>query len=402
MVEPPHPPYRYSFDDPYLLEPDPLYARLRRDEPVARVKLRYGQESWLVTRYDAVRAVLRDPRFSRAAAVGPHAPRSSPVFPQGSSMMDVDPPDHTRLRKLVAAAFTAARVEQLRPRAQEIADGLVAGMVADGPPVDLITYFAKPLPVTMICEILGVPAADRNRCFEWSVRSMSTVGPHEQVAQPYENLRGYLVELIAERREKPTADLLSNLVRACEGGQLTEDELVALARLLLVAGHETTVHHLANSVYALLTHPIELARLREDLSRIPRAVEELLRFVPLAAGAPASQSHARVATTDIELDEVTVPAGDAVLAAIISANRDERVFRDADVLDLSREHNPHVAFGHGTHLCLGSHLARMELQVSLATLLSRFPALRLAVPENEVRWKSGTLVRGPLALPLTW
>jgi nocardicin N-oxygenase len=397
-------PYLYSHGDPHGLDPDPLYAMLRPTEPFARVQLPYGREAWLATRYDTVKSVLGDPRFSRARAANGDAPRSTPIWPRADAMVSLDPPEHTRLRRLVTAAFTVRRVERLRGRAEEVVEGLLDNLVEHGSPVDLVQQFAVSLPITMICEILGVPFADRGLFQSWSVAQLSTTAyTQDEIHEGHQQLRAYLATLVARRREQPSDDLLSALVLARDNGdQLSEDELVTQGVMLLSAGYETTANQLANFAYALLTHPKQLAWLREDLSRMPTAVEELLRFVPLATGAPSSQGHARVATTDVEIEGVPVCAGEAVLPAVNSANRDERVFTNPDELDLSRVDNPHVAFGYGPHRCLGAHLARMELQVALAGLLGRFPELRLAVQADQVEWKKGMLVRGPKELPITW
>jgi cytochrome P450 len=404
MAETSRTPYLYSHGDPHGLDPDPLYAQLRPTEPIARVQLPYGREAWLATRYDTVKSVLGDPRFSRAAAANGDAPRSTPIWPRSDAMVSLDPPEHTRLRRLVTAAFTVRRVEALRGLAQKVVDGLLDDVAEHGPPIDLVQSFAVSLPITMICEILGVPFADRGLFQSWSVAQLSrTAYTRQQIDEAHRQLRAYLAALVEQRRQQPTNDLLSALVQARDSGdKLSENELVTQGVMLLSAGYETTANQLANFTYALLTHPEQLAWLRADLSRIPTAVEELLRFVPLATGAPSSQGHARVATTDVELDGVPVCAGEAVLPAVNSANRDERVFVNPDQLDLSRVDNPHVAFGYGPHRCLGAHLARMELQVALAALLRRFPQVRLAVPADEVEWKKGMLVRGPRELPVTW
>ncbi|MEO3930544.1 cytochrome P450 [Micromonosporaceae bacterium B7E4] len=390
----------YPFAAPDRLNLDPLYARLRRDEPLIRVRLPFGEEAWLATRYSDVRTVLGDARFSRAAGVGRDQPRTMPRQPD-LGMLGMDPPDHTRLRRLVAKAFTARRVELLRTRAQEIADGLVDEMVKAGPPVDLVEHFATPLPIQVICELLGVPFADRDRFHTWSEAIVSTTSlSPEQIQKYLDSLWGYIGELVAVRRREPIDDLLGAMVRARDENEdrLTEQELVQLAAGLLAAGHETTVTQIPNFVYVLLENPSELARLRADPALIPNAVEELMRYVPLGAAA----AFPRYATEDIELGGVLVRAGEPVLPAVGSANRDATVFADPDRLDLGREVNPHVGFGHGVHHCVGAQLARMELQVAIGTLIGRLPGLRLAVPESEVPWKSGLLVRGPLALPVTW
>jgi cytochrome P450 len=392
-------PRAYPFSLPDRLNLDPRYARLRADEPLIRVRLPYGEDAWLATRYQDVRTVLGDPRFSRAAAVGRDEPRSRPE-PSGSGMLSMDPPEHTRLRKLVAKAFTMRRVEALRPRVQQIADGLLDRMVEHGPPADLVEEFALPLPVTVICELLGVPYEDRNDFRRWSDAVLSTTAlTREQVQEYLDNLHEYMAGLVAKRRVDPTEDLLGALVRARdEEDRLTEDELVRLGVGILVAGHETTASQIPNFVYVLLTRSGEWQRLRTEPELVPRAVEELLRYIPLGAAA----GFPRYATEDVELGGVLVRAGEPVLAVVASANRDERVFADPDTLDLAREANPHVGFGHGVHHCLGAPLARMELQVALDSLLRCMPELRLAAPEPELRWKTGMLVRGLESFPVSW
>ncbi|GAB3155237.1 cytochrome P450 [Micromonospora sonneratiae] len=390
----------YPFAGPDRLNLDPTYAELRREQPLIRIRLPYGEDAWLATRYADVKTVLGDLRFSRAAAIGRDEPRSTPQLIQ-DGILTMDPPDHTRLRKLVAKAFTARRVEQLRPRAQRIADELIDRMVATGPPADLVEHFATPLPIRVICELLGVPFADQGRFHTWSEAIVSTTSlSPEQIDEYLGNLHAYMADLIAQRRHEPADDLISALVRARDenADRLTETEMVTLAAGLLAAGHETTVTQISNFGYVLLTHPVELARLRADPGLIPNAVEELLRYVPLGA----ASAFARYAKEDVELGGVLVRAGEPVLGALASANRDETVFAEPDRLDLTRESNPHIGFGHGVHHCVGAQLARMELQVALGSLVDRLPGLRLAVPEPELAWKSGLLVRGLSALPVTW
>jgi cytochrome P450 len=405
MVEPQCGPYSYSFEDPHRLDPDPLYAQLRPTEPMARVVLPYGAESWLSTRYRTVKRVLGDPVFSRAAAVGPDAPRATPIWPRADAIVSLDPPEHKRLRRLVAAAFTVRSIERLRSRAQEIVDELLDDMAKQGPPADIVEALAVSLPMTMICEILGVPFEDRALFRQWSVPQMSTTAfTPKEIDEAYRSLRGYLSQLVSAREVRETDDILSVLVQArANGDRLSHEELVSLAVSLLAAGFETTANQIANFTYTVLTRPDQRAWLRQDIpGRIASAVEELLRFIPLAGGAPSSQCHARVATADIELDGVVVRAGDAVLPSVIAANRDDRVFECPDEVDFSREDNRHVAFGYGPHRCLGAHLARMELQVAIGTLLHRFPTLRLATDVDDVQWKKGMLVRGPEVLPVAW
>ncbi|WP_433346783.1 cytochrome P450 [Micromonospora sp. CA-111912] len=390
---------RYPFSDPDRLNLDPRYARLRRDEPLSRVRLPYGEPAWLATRHADVRTVLGDARFSRAAAVGRDEPRNTPRQIQGG-ILAMDPPDHTRLRRLVARAFTARRVEELRARTRQVADELVDGLLASGPPADLVDHLATPLPIRVICDLLGVPVTDQDKFHTWSEAIVSTTSLSAEQAQRYiDNLFAYMGGLIAQRRQEPTDDLIGAMVRARDADdRLSEEEVVQLAAGLLAAGHETTVTQIPNFLYVLLHHPDEWARLRADRSLVPRAVEELMRFVPLGAAA----AFARYAKEDVEIGGVLVRAGEPVVVSIPSANRDETVFPDADRLDLGREVNPHIGFGHGVHHCVGAQLARMELQVVLDTLLDRTPGLRLAVPESELPWKSGLLVRGLTAMPVAW
>lgn len=392
-------PRTYPFSEPERLEPEPLLSTLREQQPLTWVQLPYGEPGWLATRYEDIKVVLGDSRFSRAAGVDRDEPRLRPHFGSSGSMMSMDPPEHSRLRRLVMKAFTGRRVERLRPRAQEIADGLVDAMAAKGPPADLVDDFALPLPVTVICELLGVPYEDRTDFRHWSDAFLSTTKfTPEEVRECVDRLREYMAGLIAERREESKDDLLSALVTARdEDDKLSEDEMLSLAEGILVAGHETTASQIPNFIYVLLTHPEELAKLRANLELVPQAVEELTRFTPLGVGA----GIARYALEDVELGGVMVRAGEPVLPNTASANRDESVFAEPEVLDLQRAEGPHIGFGHGPHHCLGAQLARMELQIALDTLLRRLPGLRFA-DSGEVDWKTGLSTRGPARMPITW
>jgi len=390
----------YPFSDPDRLNLHPLYAGLRNEEPLSRVRLPFGEEAWLATRYADVRLVLGDQRFSRAASVGRDEPR---INPRQSEMgiLSMDPPEHSRLRTLVAKAFTVRRVELLRSRAEQVANELIDAMVADGAPTDLVERYATPLPVTVICELLGVPTADQDRFHIWSEAIVSTTSlSMEQIVQYIDNLHAYIADLIEQRRQHDKDDLLSAMVRARaeNADRLSEQELVALAAGLLAAGHETTVTQIPNFVYVLLTNPDALRQLLDHPELLPAAVEELMRYVPLGAGS----SFARYALEDVEVGGVLVRAGEPVLGSLSSANRDGDVFSRPDELDFTRESNPHIGFGHGVHHCLGAQLARMELQVALGVLLKRLPNLRLAVPEQDLVWKTGMLVRGLRAMPVAW
>jgi cytochrome P450 len=383
------------------LEPDPQYSELRRTEPVCRVQLPYGPPAWLVTGYHLTKTVLGDARFSRAAAVGRDNPRESAVDVSqvAESMLSMDPPEHTRIRKLVGKAFTPRRVEELRPRAEEIADGLLDHMIGAGPPSDLVKSFSFALPAIMICELLGIPEGDRHTFRGWADATVSTTTTTPvQEQDAYLHLVSYLADLFAQRRAHPGGDLLTGLVQARDNDErLSESELLVLAMTLLVAGYETTAHQITNMTYTLLTHPPQLLQCRQQPELLPAAVEEMLRFNVFA-----SAINPRIATTDVELGDVLIRAGEPVLCSRSSANRDENVFSRADELDLSRDPNPHVAFGYGPHFCLGANLARMELQVALDTILSRLPRVRIAVPEDSLTWHHGTIMRGLAALPITW
>ncbi|MFJ8689746.1 cytochrome P450 [Micromonospora wenchangensis] len=387
---------KYPFSEAPGIDIDPTYGLLRSTEPLARVQLPYGEVCWLATRYEDVKTVLTDPRFSRAAAQGKDQPRLREEMTY-EGIIGLDPPDHTRLRKLAGKALTARRVNGIREDAQRIANEYVDDMIAKGSPGDLVEMFALPFPITVICELLGVPFEDRAQFRIWTEGLTST---SEQLMTYVEQLFGYMGNLVAQRREQPTDDLLGALVKARdEGDRLTEQELLSIAGVgLLLTGVETVSTHIPNFVYALLTKPELMAQLRADRSLVPAAVEELLRMIPLN---PAAM-FPRYAVEDVELSSGIVRAGEPVLVSLPGANRDPEIFDNPETFDFTREQNPHVAFGHGPHHCLGAQLARMELQVALHTILDRFPELRLADGDAGVSWKSGLLVRGPNKLMVAW
>ncbi|MBB5874103.1 cytochrome P450 [Allocatelliglobosispora scoriae] len=389
---------RYPFGEPDRMLLDPAYARLQRDEPLARVRMPYGDLALLATRHADVRAVLADARFSRA--FGRDEPRTVEQLTDGG-IFSLDPPEHTRIRGLVVKAFTVRRVEQLRERTEQLADRLVDEMIAHGGPLDLVEHFALPFPVTVMCELLGVPVADRKRFGTWaSVIVATTSLSPEKIVEYRARLGIYMGRLIDRRRREPTdADLLGALVQARDDDdRLTEDELLHLSATLLSVGFETTSAEIPNFMYLLLTRPDLLHRLRAEPELLPTAVEELLRYSPIAAFA----MFPRYAREDVELPGGPVRAGEPVLVHTAAANRDPRVFTDPDEIDLARSPNPHLALGHGVHHCLGGPLARMELRTMLATLIRRLPNLRLAVTAEEIPWKTGQLIRGPQSLPVTW
>ncbi|MGW1161167.1 cytochrome P450 [Streptomyces sp. NPDC002513] len=393
-------PLTYPFGLSHQLEMHPEYERLRGERKLARVSMPYGGQAWLATRYDDIKAVLEDHRFSTAATLGRDVPRLMPLIETNPTILTTDPPDHTRLRKLVGSAFTARRVEQLRPIIQTMTDALLDRMIEQGPPADLVEGLAMPLSLGVICELLGVPLADRERFGVWCDGTLANPGfTPEEVEESRQNLFGYLAGLIAQRRAQPTDDLLGALVAARDSeDRLSELELITFGVALLVLGHETTANSIGNFTYNLLTHTAQLDRLLTDPELLNSAVEELLRFTPSLTAA----AFPRIATEDIELGGVMVYAGEAVLVQAASANLDEQVFVDPDQLDLGRQHNPHLAFGYGVHYCTGAQLARVELQVAIGTLFRRLPGLQLAVEAGKVPWKQGRLLRGIKELPIAW
>jgi cytochrome P450 len=387
-------------EDSYYQDPQGFFARLRESRPVAAVRMPAYGRAWVVTRYEDVRAVLADPRMAKDVHRWPGGGRSRPSEATGvyAHMLHADPPEHTRLRRLVQKPF-ASRRAALRPRTDEIAAGLLDGMVRRGDDVvDLLAQFARPLPITVICELLGVPVADR----EWvraTVYAYDERTEHDRVER---ELAAYFSGLITARRAEPGDDLVSDLVIASDNAHadgtadgLTGSELVATVFLLIMAGFDTTVNLIASATLALLTHPDEMARLRQDPSVLPAAVEELLRFT-----SPVNHANDRFTTKDVLIGDVVVPAGEWVIPAIASADWDPARFADPDRLDLDRNSSGHLAFGHGIHHCLGAPLARMEAEVALGALLARFPRLTLAVPASELRWRPVSLMNGLESLPI--
>lgn len=392
-----HQPLPYPFE-PCGLELDPVYAELR-ERSLARIRMPYGDGAWLVTRYEDVRAVLADPRFSLAAAMGRDQPRMRPVARTGAGLFSTEPPEHTRLRSLVAREFSARRVERLRTRAVELADELLDGIIAAGQPSDLVEDFAIPMPTTIICEVLGIPAKDHRMLWHWAETVLSAITPGTVLAAEGQAFMEYMTGVLELRGHEPGDDLLTTLVRACrEQGLINEEELLSIACDLLIAGFVSTTNQIGNFFHQLLVSPEELGRLRERPELISKAVEELMRYVPLLTGF----SLPRYATADVELGGVTIRAGEAVMIATAAANRDPEVFQEPERLALDRPVNPHIGFGHGVHYCVGAHLARLELQVGIERVLARLPGLRLAVPERELRWKEDAMVNGLQALPVVW
>jgi cytochrome P450 PksS len=389
----------------FKADPFPFYARLRAEAPVYPVSLPDGRTAWLVTRYEDVAAVLKDERFAKDPLNALSAEQQArqpwiPAFarPLTRNMLDLDDPDHARLRGLVHKAFTPRLVERMRGRVQSLCERLLDRAQGRGR-IDLIRCYAQPVPTTIIAEMLGVPAEDRHLFQRWS-RALFAAGASRWgmlLAIPHIWLfLRYVRRLIRDRRTQPRDDLVSSLVQAEEaGGRLSEDELAVMVILLLVAGHETTVNLIGNGTLALLQQPEQLRKLRQDAGLMPSAVEELLRFA-----SPVETATERYARQEVTIAGVTIPSGGLVLAAIASANRDGRVFADPDRLDITRTPNKHLSFGLGEHFCLGAALARMEVQIALSTLLRRTSGLRPAVAPRALRWRPGLVLRGLEGLPV--
>jgi cytochrome P450 len=378
----------------------PVYEELLRTEPMSRVQLPFGEPAWLATRYADVKLVMLDSRFSRELAQGLDQPRMRRES-MGDGIMGMDPPDHSRLRRLVGKAFTARRMEQMREGVRALSRRLIDSMIAKGDTADIVEDLARPLPVTVICDLLGVPHEDQPIFREWTQALVSDATAKGDVLYVYGNqLEDYVAKLVAQRRAEPTDDLLGALVFARDNGdKLTETELISIAGPgLLTGGVETVSTALPSFVFTLLTNPDELALLRRRPELMPTAVEELLRYVPINTAA----MFARYATEDVRFGDVVVRAGEPVLPALHAANRDPEVFSDPEKIDLTRSPNPHMAFGHGPHHCIGAQLARLELQEALSELLERFPNLRLADGREGVKWEYGVIVRGPSELRIAW
>ncbi len=383
--------------------PYPFYTRLRAEAPVFRTELPDNQYAWLITRYQDVAVVMTDERFvkDKRSALTPEQSARQPWVPDlfkplARNMLDVDPPDHTRLRQLVHRAFTPQLVERLRERVRSLTEELIVAAERRGR-MDLIADYALPIPTTIIAEMLGVPASDRHRFHRWSRMIVASAPSGWRMVRAIPSaiafLR-YIRKLVKARRSSPRDDLVTALVQAEEeGAGLDEDELVSMVFLLLIAGHETTVNLIGNGMLALLRHPDQMKRLRDEPGMIKVAVEELLRF-----DGPLETATERYAREDVEVAGTVIRRGELVYAVLASANRDERQFSDPDRLDLSREPNKHLAFGLGVHYCLGAPLARLEGQIAIGALVSRLPNIRTT--RRLLRWRRGIVLRGLEALPV--
>jgi len=394
-------------DPAFVADPYPVYRELRERHPVL---YNPTTNQWLVSRFADVNALLRDRRLGRTYLhLATHAEMGRPDDIEWhrpwwrlvrDGMLDREPPDHTRLRRLANKAFTPRAVERLRPRVTEIVDGLLDAATADGRTFDVMADLAEPLPVVVICELLGVPVEDQAQFKPWSETVSRMIDPDvtpEMVGDALPAVLGfvqYFNELIEQRRADPRDDLLSSLIAAeAEGDVLGHQELLVMIILLFIAGHETTTNLIGNGTLALLRHPTELERLRADPALAVDATEELLRYDP------AAQMTVRTATEDLELRGIPLAKGESVVCALAAANRDPRVFDDPDVLRLDRHAHGHLAFSGGMHYCLGAPLARLEGQVTFAALAARFPELALAT--DQVTYRDHFILRGLTALPVT-
>jgi cytochrome P450 len=382
------------------LQLHPYYHWLRQNEPVTSVVMPSGGNAWVVTRYEDVRYVLlRQDLFSRAAAEG------LPGYPVLKDfILGVDGEDHSRIRKIANHAFTPRRVEALLPQIENIAGELLDRMAGRAGQVDLVADYALPLTLNTIGDLLGVPAADRDRFTHWGNAFLSTsTYSQEDAAEAQQNMAMYLAGLVAQRRDAPSDDLISEIVRASDddGGVLAEHEMLYLIIAILVGGFETSSGQIASSALHLATHPDHIAYLRAHPERTPAAVEQLLQHLPVSVDEVMPRRY--VGGEDLELGGAVIREGDVLLPSHTSANFDETAFPGMAGVDFTKDpdpQKPHLSFGWGPHFCLGASLARVEVQIAIGALVHRFPEFRLAIPEGELRWKANGSVRGLLELPV--
>ncbi|MBL1101114.1 cytochrome P450 [Streptomyces coffeae] len=387
-------------------DPPDGYGELREEGRAGRLAFPDGNVGWLLTRYEDVHAMLADDRFSADRERASSPVRALPVRENDSrrvgSFIGMDPPEHTRYRRLLARWFTVRRMRGLMPDIEEIVTGHLDAMEHTGPPTDLVAAFARPVPSLVICQLLGVPYEDRADFQRWTFTLFGLDREEAELFAARDALWDYVRGLVAAKRRQPDEALLSGLVHgadtAADGEEpLTDQELTGVGLLLLVAGHETTANMLGLGTYALLSHPGQAALVRERPELADHAVEELLRYLTIA-----QFGTVRTAREDVEIAGVRVRAGETVVASLAAANRDPSLFPAPDDLDVTRDAGQHLAFGHGMHQCLGQHLARMEMRTAFPALLRRFPTLRLAVPPGQVPLRDDMLVYGVHRLPVTW
>ncbi|MDQ0208809.1 cytochrome P450 family protein [Alkalicoccobacillus murimartini] len=392
------------FSKSFDRNPYPIFKRLRQEDPIRKTMLPSGHYTWIVTTYKDAETILKDKRFIKDYTNLMEFEKEEDRYAHTSifarNMLFADLPDHRRLRGLVQQAFTPKVIEELRPRIQEITDDLLDQVEQNGK-MNLIDDFAFPLPIIVICEMLGVPSEDRDQFRMWSNTLIESTGDPEdteKVMLHMQQFTQYLTDWVATRRHEPKEDLVSKLIHAEEeGDRLSEQELYGVIALLIMAGHETTVNLISNGVLALLNHPDQLEALRKDPSLIKPAIEEFLRF-----DGPVEFSTDRWAIETIEIGGQMIQKGDHVLVALNSANRDESVFNDPDLFDITRDSSKHLAFGKGIHFCLGAPLARLEAEIAVGTLLNRLTNLKLNVEEHKLIWRPSLIIRGLEELPITF
>jgi cytochrome P450 len=382
---------------PGTMGPPTEYVRLRAQCPVAKVDIDPKATAWYVTRYADVRSLIADPRLVRPT-INDWPDRLDPDDPSPglTTMMELEGPEHTALRRVLTDAFSVRTVRSYLPHLRKIADGLLDSLAAGGPPGDLVTEFAEPLPLLMMCDLVGMPYEEREYFLpmaDAALGAMQTLEEGRRVTGP---LRAFVSAQIERKRREPADDLLTYLVRECDSGVLTEQAVISFGLSMLVAGYRTTTMFLADSLLTLLAEPGQYARLRDHRELMPTAVDELLRYIPVMNGVVVL-----LATEDIELNGQTIRKGEGIHIALAAANRDESVFPDPDRLDLGRVVNPHIIFGRGTHNCLGSHLARAELTIALEAVLDRFPDLHL-IDDQPPTWDDESPAKSPLTLPVGW
>jgi cytochrome P450 len=377
------------------------YTRLRDEQDaLQRVTLFDGRPAWVVTRHETARKLLADPRLS-ADRTNKEFPATSPRFQgiqsRNKSFISMDPPEHGPKRRMLISEFTVKRIKGMRPDIERIVHGLIDDLLTEGPPADLVSRFALPVPSMVICQLLGVPYADHDFFQDASRRLVQSTDAAGSLAAR-DDLANYLDDLVTKLQARPGPGLLSSLIAdQLANGEIDREELVSTAMLLLVAGHETTASMTSLSVITLLEHPDQHAALRADPSLVPGAVEELLRYLAIA-----DIAGGRIATADIEIDGQLIRAGEGVIVTNSIANRDGSVFTDPDAFDVHRSARHHIAFGYGVHQCLGQNLARLELEVILTALFDRIPTLRIAVPIEQLTLRPGTTIQGVNELPVTW
>lgn len=381
---------------------EPVLAELMREGPLTRIRLPHGEGwAWLATRHEDVKTITNDPRFSRAEAAGRQITRLAPHFaPRPGALAWADQPDHNRLRHAVSAAYTVSAVKRLRPRAQKMLDGLVDEMTRTGSPADLVESVLEPFPISVVCEVMGVPVDERQKLHHWTREIISTAGGAEAAELAKKGLFGWIGQAVRDSGAEGDAEspeVLSLLGAAVRRGELGEEEAVSVAGPLQIGG-EAVTNNSGQMFYTLLTRPDLLEHLRSDPASRPAAIEELLRHIPHRA----SVGLPRVATEDVDIQGVRISAGDAVYVSYLAANRDPAVFPDPDRIDFDRDADAHVAFGNGPHFCTGAVFSRMQIELLVDTLLERLPGLRLAVPADEVPFRQRTMIRGPVALPVAW